>query len=277
MSGWGTTPWGISAFGTGATSLGGGLVLSNINPPSGLTIQESAPVTFDLTSTASLIQAVISAEYADAGVVELVYDSTSGLTPYYRNASDSVTPITNGFHFSILRTPTWPGELVRIRVYATDSTGDMLIATLGWSVEAQAVVVTATTASRPSQSTSFDPLGFGVKRPFRRVSTNDFDSASGPDLVRACVGQILGTGIGEVPWRPSFGTTLSQLRHRQNSLALPELARLSIEEALQRWEPRVTISALTAEPISRGTENQILLSLTYQIVNATPKTVQILV
>lgn len=275
---WGLTPWGISAFGTGVVSSGGGLILSNISPPSGLVLATTDPVSFDLTAGAASMQIVIAAEYADSGIVELVYDNTV-LTPYYRNGFSSVSSITNGKHFSILRTPKWPGALVRIRVFATDTTGDMLDVTLGWDVTVEVFTPTTFTEAIKSAGSrkSFDPLGFGMVRPVRRVSTNDFASASGDALIRAAVGQILGTAIGEVPWRPKFGTRLNKLRHLRNVAALPELAKISIQEALQRWEPRVTIKELTSQRVGVGTENQVLLSLTYQISNSNPQSIQLLI
>lgn len=128
-----------------------------------------------------------------------------------------------------------------------------------------------------SERTNFDPLGFGLVRPFARTSTSDFASRSGEDLVRATVGQILGTAIGELPWRPNFGTTLSKLKHMRNTSQLPELARLSIQEALARWEPRVTISDISAEPVSIGNENKVLLSIAYRVANSNPTAVKVLI
>jgi phage baseplate assembly protein W len=121
---------------------------------------------------------------------------------------------------------------------------------------------------------TFSPLGFGLVRPFRRTAQNDFASASGPPLVRACVGQVIGTVVGEVPWRPRFGTLLARLRHMRNTAALPELARLSIGEGLQRWETRAVLSDVGAAPIKMGTENMVLLSVRYRIGDGAPQTFQ---
>jgi phage baseplate assembly protein W len=89
-------------------------------------------------------------------------------------------------------------------------------------------------------------LGSGIVRPFRRDQKSDFANDAGAPVIRACVGQILGTQCsdealtqGEIPWRPAFGSKLFRLRHRKGPM-LQELARHYVTEALQRWEPRVT-------------------------------------
>jgi len=93
-------------------------------------------------------------------------------------------------------------------------------------------------------------LGTGLLRPFRRDQKLDFASASGETLVRACVGQILGTMCandtgtvqGELPWRPEFGSLLYYLKHHKGPL-LQQLAQVYVARALARWEPRVVITA----------------------------------
>lgn len=92
-------------------------------------------------------------------------------------------------------------------------------------------------------------LGNGLLRPFQRDKKQDFANAAGEALVRACVGQILGTQcsddggtiLGELPWRPEFGSLLYRLKHRKGFVR-DEMARVYVAQALQRWEPRISVS-----------------------------------
>jgi phage baseplate assembly protein W len=116
-------------------------------------------------------------------------------------------------------------------------------------------------------------LGAGLLRPFVRDQKQDFANASGVDLVRACVGQILGTRAsddsgehqGELEWRPDFGSKLYLLQHRKGPL-LSELARFYVVEALSRWEPRVT--NIRAAAAFDRLERSLTVDLVYDIIAA---------
>lgn len=105
-----------------------------------------------------------------------------------------------------------------------------------------------TAAIARSVGAAFDPYGSGIIRPFHRVSS-DFASASGIPEVMSCVGQVLGTDLGSLPWRPGFGTRLTRLRHKANRAVLVDIARVDVETALRTWEPRATLTSLTVEQI----------------------------
>ena len=103
------------------------------------------------------------------------------------------------------------------------------------------------------QSATFKAfLGYGPIRPFRRDGRGDIAHAGGVELVRSCVGQVLGTRAssevvqGELPWRPEFGSLLYLLRHRKNTNSLGELARAWAQDALAHWEPRVRVVSVNA-------------------------------
>lgn len=91
-------------------------------------------------------------------------------------------------------------------------------------------------------------FGNGIIRPFVRDKKGDFATSRTADLVKAAVGQILGTFAasdftqGELPWRPEFGSLLYLLRHAPNNAELDEIARAHVVDAIARWEPRVRIS-----------------------------------
>lgn len=90
-------------------------------------------------------------------------------------------------------------------------------------------------------------LGTGVFRPLRRDEKNDFASGSGVDLIKASIGQILGTRArdgnqgGELKWRGNFGSLLHKLKHKKMTPGIEELARTYVINALARWEPRIAL------------------------------------
>lgn len=98
-------------------------------------------------------------------------------------------------------------------------------------------------------------LGRGLLSPLHREGT-DFVNGGGDGLLRGCVANVLGTrsasqdGIGgEIPWRQEFGSRLSLLRHRNLGAVTQELARFYIEDALERWEPRVVVTVVEVEDL----------------------------
>lgn len=131
------------------------------------------------------------------------------------------------------------------------------------------------TAPAVTRADASSPLGYGLLRPFRRDQKADFAAAGGIELVKSAVGQILGTLAGnnrisgELPWRTDFGSQLMLLRHRNNNLALADIAKAWIVEALQRWEPRVQITSvkITQEEAVPGEgRNVLLVRLRYNIL-----------
>ena len=126
-------------------------------------------------------------------------------------------------------------------------------------------LVSSGAATRVPVAADNNPLGCGIVRPFRRTARGDFANDCGEILVRSDLGQLLGIVLGEVPWRTGLGTRIYQLRHRANTQALGELARVEIEEAIRKYEPRVALLDVSADPIQVGTENRIELRIRYRI------------
>jgi hypothetical protein len=98
----------------------------------------------------------------------------------------------------------------------------------------------------------------GLLTPFRRDRKRDFASGEGDDLVASQVEQVLATegstlqSVGELPWRTSFGTPLEVLRHQRTGLVLQELARVYLRDALARWVPEATLTAVEVQAESNG-------------------------
>jgi hypothetical protein len=148
--------------------------------------------------------------------------------------------------------------------------------TWGYSVTPSVSGVSAGT-TRPYALAGKSFLGFGLVRPFVRDQKGDFATAEGVALVRACVGQVLGTvgssqtTQGELPWRPEFGSLLTLLRHRANDPVTAQLARVYVADALARWEPRVRVKSviITRERSPHagvGGEDVLVVSVRYDFV-----------
>ena len=84
----------------------------------------------------------------------------------------------------------------------------------------------------------------GLIQPFQR-DLDDFANADGSQELDSRVEQVLGTRgtspneIGELPWRPEFGSALHRLRHRAMNDATDALARDYVGGSLRRWVPEL--------------------------------------
>ncbi len=143
----------------------------------------------------------------------------------------------------------------------------------------EASVYTDATPSPLDRSRRIEPtgqLGYGLLRPFRRDQKNDFANGSGEELVRACVGQVLGTrgagavAQGELPWAPERGSLLYLLRHQANDLVLQNLGRQYVVDALRAFEPRIRVKStrITREVGPTGEESVLLIRVVYDVLAA---------
>lgn len=116
-------------------------------------------------------------------------------------------------------------------------------------------------------------LGFGVLRPFRRDEKNDFANGGEEALVRARVGQVLGTNgssdfaQGELQWNPEFGSLLYLLRHQTNPVAVQEVGKFYVVAALQRWEPCVRVRRCTVSKLADTEQTTLIIDLVYDIIS----------
>lgn len=117
-------------------------------------------------------------------------------------------------------------------------------------------------AAAPTSILQF--LGSGIVRPFRR-GASDVANDNGVNLVRSCVAQCLGTRVGELEWRPEFGSRLHLCKHRKGPV-LSALAAYYVTEALSRWEPRVIVTSVVAsfDPLGQT----LTVDLLYNIITA---------
>lgn len=97
--------------------------VSNLVPADGEQLEQTTPITFDITDADPLVRVLLAAHYPNLGADELVFDGDE-FTSHYATVS-SVTAISGGFHFSILRNPVWP-DIPTIRAWAFDTAGNEL-------------------------------------------------------------------------------------------------------------------------------------------------------
>lgn len=122
-------------------------------------------------------------------------------------------------------------------------------------------------------ATSFpDFLGYGLTVPFQRGS-NDFVAAGGVEFIQSSICLVLGTRAGsdytegELPWDTDFGSLLHFLRHKNNTIANRELARVYVVQAISRYIPQILIKdvQIEAEPSDSIEKNIMSIRLLYDI------------
>ena len=105
----------------------------------------------------------------------------------------------------------------------------------------------------------------GVASPFRiDPATGGFAVTAGEEKVRQDLHVLLATRLGERPLIRDYGTRLPSLVHDPNDDVLADVAVRQTEEAVLRWEPRVTITAIDIE--RHPDLGEVRLLLTYRLI-----------
>lgn len=105
----------------------------------------------------------------------------------------------------------------------------------------------------------------GVAFPFRiDPATGQVAAASGEDKVRQDLQVLLATRLGERPLLRDYGTRLPSLVHDPNDDILADIAVRQTTEALLRWEPRVTVTAIDIE--RHADQGEVRLVIAYQFI-----------
>ena len=111
-------------------------------------------------------------------------------------------------------------------------------------------------------------LGVGWQFPIRagtvdqpdRIATSAYDRS-----IEESIRIILGTSRGERVMRPDFGANLKRLVFAQNNASTAGLAIFYVREALKKWEPRIELLGVDAEPdVTEG--NTLLITVVYRVV-----------
>ncbi|MFZ4727482.1 MAG: GPW/gp25 family protein [Pseudanabaena sp.] len=108
-----------------------------------------------------------------------------------------------------------------------------------------------------------DYLGRGISFPLRINIQGELKTDSGDRNLEESISTILNTKLGERVYRPNFGCRLSDLTFAPMNPQTILLARIYVEEALNRWEPRIKVTGVYAEP--DPIKGRLDLKIQYQI------------
>lgn len=95
--------------------------------------------------------------------------------------------------------------------------------------------------------------------------------------VQQAIRIILGTEPGERVMRPDFGTPLRSLVFEPMHTTTFEVIRTRVEQALERWEPRIDVLNVTVQPGGSGTlqertrSGRLEISIDYRIRSTNTK------
>ena len=110
-------------------------------------------------------------------------------------------------------------------------------------------------------------LGRGVRFPVTVNLTGGISSSSYEDNVRQALFVILGTAPGERLMRPEFGCRIHDLMFAPNNDATASRARYFCEEAIYKFEPRVS-EVKVRSMVSPSEPNRLDLHVQYQLTGA---------
>ena len=98
-------------------------------------------------------------------------------------------------------------------------------------------------------SVPFAYLGSGWTFPVRpEPQRHGLGYTVGPEKVRQSLRVILDTEPGERIMRPTFGCGLRAYIGRPNTVATRALIKREVQLAVSTWEPRVTLTDVSADP-----------------------------
>ncbi len=108
-------------------------------------------------------------------------------------------------------------------------------------------------------------LGVGWKFPVQ-VDANKVAISRYDELVQESIRIILGTSRGERVMRPDFGADLKRLAFSPNNTSTAGLAIFYVQESLRKWEPRIELLNVDANPDSESSQI-LLITIEYRIVS----------
>lgn len=91
-------------------------------------------------------------------------------------------------------------------------------------------------------------LGQGLSFPLRINMQGSMQLSPMTRSIEESIQIILRTQLGERVYRPDFGSRLSELTFSPMNTQTLLLLRLHIQEALEKWEPRIVLDDIRAEP-----------------------------
>jgi phage baseplate assembly protein W len=103
-----------------------------------------------------------------------------------------------------------------------------------------------------SNSRNREFLGQGLAFPLQVNPRGAIALAAGERDIEQAIRIILETQVGERVMRPEFGCRIHELVFAPNNVATEGLLIHYIEQALERWEPRIQVREVEVAADSRG-------------------------
>ena len=108
-------------------------------------------------------------------------------------------------------------------------------------------------------------LGRGWAFPFRFDPAGGGASMSSADEnIRQNITIILGTRPGERQMLPDFGCRIHELLFAPNTRNVSNIASRHVQDALRRWEPRISVESVDATPDPSGA---IRVAVAYRVTS----------
>lgn len=108
-------------------------------------------------------------------------------------------------------------------------------------------------------------FGQGISFPPRVGPDGRIAWSAGPGNIREAIQVVLLTEPGERIQLPEFGGQLRALLFEPNTVATRRIVQEHIDRALQLWEPRITLRAVTVEE-DPDDPRAALATISYQLV-----------
>lgn len=107
-------------------------------------------------------------------------------------------------------------------------------------------------------------LGTGVGFPFTATRAGSVALASGTEDVEQAIRILLSTAPGERVMRPNYGCGIHDLAFAVVDATTLTRVETTVREAIERWEPRVTVDSVAASPadVARG---RLTVEVAYRI------------
>jgi uncharacterized protein len=107
-------------------------------------------------------------------------------------------------------------------------------------------------------------IGRGLTFPLQIGQQGGLALAKGFNEIEQAIRIILGTSPGERVMRPEFGCRIHELIFAPNNASTRRLAAYYVEEALNRWEPRISLNEINAEADS-SRDGVLQIEIKYKI------------
>lgn len=106
-------------------------------------------------------------------------------------------------------------------------------------------------------------VGQGWAFPVRTTVQGGLQLSAAEQNLTESIRVLLRTRMGERVYRPEYGCRLAEMTFAPMNTDTLLLIRLHVEEALERWEPRIVLEQVLAEPdLENGRVNIVIL---YQV------------